>query len=81
MGRKITKATPPPTVLEQVERAALQAIDERDELAAGLDSLKIERAAAIQRYDDAIIETGKRLNRSTVLAEQLQALYNREDVR
>lgn len=82
MGRK--KNIEPPkqlTVLDKVESAAIQAIDERDQLKEGLEQLKMERDSAIASYDEAIIETGVKLQRSTVLAEQLQALYGRDDVR
>lgn len=80
MARR-TPTPPPMTVLDKVESAALQAINERDELRHGLDSLKMEMASAIQSYNKAIEETEEKLRKTTLLADGLNALFETEGVR
>lgn len=82
MGRRnTTPPPPPPTILDRVEQAALQAIDERNQLTEGLESLKIERRSVMDSYDRAIIETEEKLRKTTALADGLSALFESEDVR
>lgn len=82
MGRRSkTEAPRPLTVLEKVESAALQAIDERDDLKTGLESLKMEREASIRSYDQAIEATEEKLRKSTILADGLSQLFETEGIR
>lgn len=82
MGRRNTiPPSAPPTILDRVEQAALQAIDERNELTEGLASLKLERSSVMDNYDRAIIETEEKLRKTTLLSDGLSALFETEGVR
>lgn len=68
---------PPPTVLEMVEKVALQAAYEVKANEDYLESLRFDK----MRIEEGIVTATEHLASSKILASGLAALYCRDDVR